>query len=113
VLGRWTDLARKSRVAIVAGTGVVALAAAAFGFRQWHYMEHDNRFCTSCHLMHDPFERFGRSAHARLECHDCHKATTAEKLHQLYATVVDHPTVVAGAVTMQRTEPQAEGSRPS
>lgn len=94
IVGRWTALARKWRVGIVAGSGLVALVVAVAGFRQWHYMQHDNRFCTTCHLMQDPFERFGRSAHARLECHDCHKATIPEQLHQLYATVVNHPTEV-------------------
>jgi hypothetical protein len=57
-------------------------------------MQHDNRFCTSCHLMRDPFERFSRSAHARLECHNCHKAKISEQLHQLYATLVEQPRAI-------------------
>jgi len=73
---------------------LVVVTASVAGYRQWHYMQHDNTFCTSCHLMRDPFERFTRSAHAKLECHNCHKGKISEQLHQLYATLVDRPTEI-------------------
>jgi hypothetical protein len=78
-------------VAVVA----LFLAGSSFaGYRQWEYVQHDNRFCTTCHLMRDPFERFGRSAHAKLECHNCHHATLQEEIHQLYAVMVNQQTTI-------------------
>lgn len=91
ILERWARLTRWWRIALVAGF-TLGLAGASFtGYHQWHYMQHDNRFCTSCHLMVDPFQRFGRSAHAKLECHNCHEGRIPEQLHQLWLTAVEHP----------------------
>ena len=94
VVQRWFGLARRWRVAIVLGFALAVMGVSAAGYRQWRYMQHDNRFCTSCHLMQNPYERFTRSAHARLECHNCHKGKFTEQMRQLYATVVDRPTAV-------------------
>ena len=55
VLERWGRLAQKWRIAAVAVFTVALLVASVAGYRQWHYMQHDNRFCTTCHLMVDPF----------------------------------------------------------
>jgi len=93
-LERWARLARRWRIAIVA-VGTLGLGAASLaGYHQWHYMQHDNRFCTSCHLMLDPFQRFSRSAHARLECHNCHEGRIPEQMHQLWLTLVERPTAI-------------------
>lgn len=94
VLEAWARTTRGWRVAILAGMALLFAGSSFAGYRQWHYMQHDNRFCTSCHLMQDPFERFGRSAHSKLECHNCHRATIREQLHQLYATLVERPTEI-------------------
>ena len=94
VVARWLSLARRWQIALVAGFSLALLVASAAGYRQWHFMQHDNRFCTSCHLMQDPYERFTRSAHARLECHNCHRGKFSEQMRQLYATVVERPTAV-------------------
>jgi nitrate/TMAO reductase-like tetraheme cytochrome c subunit len=87
VMAAWARLAGHWRAALVVCVLLASIAAVA-GFRAFHYVEHDNRFCLSCHIMADPFARFSRSAHSKIECHDCHKATTGEKLHQVYATLV-------------------------
>ena len=94
VLGLWDRMGRRGRIGVLAGFALVLLGSAVAGMRQWSYMQHDNTFCTSCHLMRDPFQRFTRSAHAKLECHNCHRATVQEELHQLYAVVVDRPTAI-------------------
>jgi nitrate/TMAO reductase-like tetraheme cytochrome c subunit len=91
---RWARLALRWRVVLFASVAAVAVVVSAAGYRQWHYMQHDNRFCTSCHLMQDPFDRFSRSAHAQLECHSCHRATLREQMRQLYLTVVERPTEI-------------------
>jgi len=94
VLGWWGRMPPKWRVALAAGVALVLVAASAAGYRQWHYMQHDNRFCTTCHLMVDPFQRFSRSAHATLECHNCHEGRLPEQLHQLWLTAVSNPTTI-------------------
>jgi nitrate/TMAO reductase-like tetraheme cytochrome c subunit len=94
VFGLWDRLGRRGRIGVLAGFVLVLLGSAVAGMRQWSYMQHDNTFCTSCHLMRDPFQRFTKSAHAKLECHSCHRATLQEEVHQLYAVVVDRPTEI-------------------
>ncbi len=94
VQGWWGRLAPKWRIALGAAVALVAVGASAAGYRQWHYMQHDNRFCTTCHLMADPFQRFSRSVHATLECHSCHEGRLPEQLHQLWLTVVEKPTAI-------------------
>jgi nitrate/TMAO reductase-like tetraheme cytochrome c subunit len=96
LLERWKRLGKRWRIAVVAGVSLFIVGSSVAGYRQWHYMQHDNRFCTSCHLMQDPFERFNRSAHARLECHDCHEAKLSEQIRQLYLTLVERPTEIGG-----------------
>jgi nitrate/TMAO reductase-like tetraheme cytochrome c subunit len=55
--GLASRLARLPRWAVLtSGTAVVigVIAAAVFGYRTWDYIEHDNDFCLSCHLMVEP-----------------------------------------------------------
>jgi hypothetical protein len=93
VMAVWARLAGHWRAALVvllvlAGIGSVA------GLKAYHYVQHDNRFCLTCHLMDDPWKRFARSAHSRIECHDCHKSTRLEQMEQLYETVFHGPTKI-------------------
>ena len=94
VLKGWRRLSPASRMALAALVAVVAIGASLAGYHQWEYMQHDNRFCTTCHLMQDPFQRFSRSAHASLECHNCHEGRLPEQLHQLWMTAVEHPKAI-------------------
>jgi nitrate/TMAO reductase-like tetraheme cytochrome c subunit len=94
ILERWARVALTWRVALGVGFTLAIVGASIVGYRQWHYMQHDNRFCTSCHLMVDPFQRFTRSVHAKLECHNCHEGRVPEQLHQLWQTVVERPSEI-------------------
>ena len=94
VLKAWRRLTPAWRIGLAAGVTLVVAGTSVAGYRQWHYMQHDNRFCTSCHLMVDPFQRFSRSAHAKLECHNCHEGRIPEQLHQLWLTAVANPTSI-------------------
>jgi nitrate/TMAO reductase-like tetraheme cytochrome c subunit len=94
VLAWWGRLGLRWRIGMAAVFAVVMAGASVAGYRRWHYMQHDNRFCTSCHLMVDPFQRFSRSVHATLECHNCHEGRVPEQLHQLWLTVVERPNAI-------------------
>jgi nitrate/TMAO reductase-like tetraheme cytochrome c subunit len=73
---------------VVAG---IVLASTWSGSSAWSYMQHSNEFCTSCHLMDEPFERFTMSEHSQLNCHDCHTQRITESLRQLYLWVAERP----------------------
>jgi nitrate/TMAO reductase-like tetraheme cytochrome c subunit len=94
MLASWRRVALRWRVTLVAVFTVAIAAVSVAGYRQWNYIQHDNRFCTSCHLMVDPFQRFSRSVHARLECHQCHEGRVPEQMHQLWLTLVEDPKTI-------------------
>lgn len=87
--------ARASHVKLALGlTATVALALLAFGgVTSWNYMQHDNGFCTGCHIMERPFRRFGAGAgkHEELKCHDCHQQSLYASARQMVLWVADRP----------------------
>ena len=85
------SLSRSTKLALAAGAGVAALAAAAGGAVSFHYIEHDNGFCTGCHVMNEPFQRFAGSKHDSLECHNCHQQSMVASMRQLYLWVAERP----------------------
>ena len=82
---------RVVRIGLTAAVAVVVLGAAAFGTVSWNYMQHDNAFCTGCHIMARPFQRFTGSKHDSLSCHDCHQQSLFASARQLYLWVADRP----------------------
>jgi len=82
---------RGVKIALLAGAAVVALSAAGFGALSWNYMQHDNGFCTGCHIMKGPFQRFTGSKHDSLSCHNCHQQSIFASTRQLYLWVADRP----------------------
>lgn len=94
ILARWRGLARGVRIALT--TTIIALvgASAFVGHRAYEYVEHDNVFCNTCHTMADPYQRFGRSEHSKIECHDCHKASLYERTSMLVRQVAHQPVKV-------------------
>lgn len=60
---------------IVAGTS----AGGYYAYKTYDYIEHDNEFCFSCHLMQDPYELFAQSAHRGLGCKACHQPNMLER----------------------------------
>lgn len=71
---------------------LVVLAGAGFaGTWSWNYMMHDNEFCAGCHIMGEPFQRFGTSEHAKLGCHDCHRQSIFASMKELYVQVTERP----------------------
>lgn len=71
---------------------LVALGGVAFaGTWSWNYMMHTNEFCSGCHIMAVPFQRFGTSEHAKLQCHDCHRQSIFASMKELYIQVTERP----------------------
>ncbi len=77
---------------IVAGGAVASVA----GYQVYDFVEHDNRFCTGCHIMADAYLRFEESPHAVLGCKECHAQPRSESARQLYLWVLDRPHEVGG-----------------
>ncbi|MGD2067981.1 MAG: hypothetical protein PVI57_04790 [Gemmatimonadota bacterium] len=80
------------------GIGLIAVGAvglvtggAVAGYRTYDYVEHDNEFCLSCHLMVEPYELFARSAHRDLGCKACHKPTFAARSQMALSQIIENP----------------------
>lgn len=73
------------------GIGAVVLVGAVFGVTSWNYIQHDNDFCTGCHVMGPAYVRFTESEHATLSCHACHEQTIFASMRQLYLWVAERP----------------------
>jgi hypothetical protein len=82
---------RGVKIALVATAAVLVIGAAGFGTVSWNYMQHDNGFCTGCHIMKVPFQRFTGSKHDSLSCHNCHQQSIFASTRQLYLWVADRP----------------------
>lgn len=91
-LGAW--FGSRSRAWKLGFVGITLMVVAGVGFAgawSWNYMMHDNEFCAGCHIMDEPFQRFGTSEHARLGCHDCHRQSIFASAMELYVQVTERP----------------------
>lgn len=82
---------RRVKIGLVAAVAVLALGAAFAGAKSWDYMQHDNGFCTGCHVMGPAYQRFTQSEHDSLQCHDCHQQSIFASTRQLYLWVAERP----------------------
>lgn len=82
---------RGGKIALGTAAALVLLTAATFGAVSWNYMQHDNDFCSGCHVMAPSFGRFQTSEHKDLSCHDCHQQSLYASARQLYLWVLDRP----------------------
>jgi len=77
------------------GIGAVVVAFVAFSgvllYRTYNYVQHDNDFCLSCHLMRNPYERFSRSAHRDLGCKACHQPTFVARSEMALTQIIEQP----------------------
>lgn len=71
--------------------GGVILLSSGGGAYGWHYMQHDNGFCTGCHVMGPAYQRFTQSVHDSLQCHQCHQQSIFASMRQLYLWVAERP----------------------
>jgi hypothetical protein len=87
-------LKSRSRRWKIALAGVAALAlsgAATFSAASWNYTQHNNDFCIGCHVMGTAWNKFQRSEHKTLACHDCHQQSIFASMRQLYLWVAERP----------------------
>ena len=91
ILSWWRGASPQVKAGIYAIVGLVFTVALLMGGWVWNYVQHDNEFCNSCHVMQEPFERFTQSEHAELGCHDCHQASLMASVNQLHRWVLDRP----------------------
>jgi nitrate/TMAO reductase-like tetraheme cytochrome c subunit len=78
---------------LVIGLFVVAGSAAGgfYAYKTYDYVQHDNEFCFSCHLMSDPYELFGESAHRGLGCKACHQPNIIDRSMMGLTAVMQNP----------------------
>lgn len=86
-----TTRPRNVRIWLAAAAGAVVLFGAGFGAVSWNYTQHDNDFCTGCHVMDASYARFTQSEHSTLSCHDCHQQSIFASMRQLYLWVAERP----------------------
>ncbi|MEP6590780.1 MAG: hypothetical protein ABJC19_06330 [Gemmatimonadota bacterium] len=90
----WLRTRNRAIQLTLAGSVIVVLALTTFGgVKSWNYMQHDNGFCTGCHIMEKPFGRFqtGAGKHNDLKCHDCHQQSIFASSRQLVLWVANRP----------------------
>lgn len=85
--------ARSRAIQLATAAGVVVLVALAVtaGTIGWNYIQHDNGFCTGCHIMGPAYEAFTVSEHSDLQCHDCHQQSIWASSRQLIMWVGERP----------------------
>lgn len=76
----------------IAGLILVGVGAGGYyAYETYDYVQHDNDFCMSCHLMEQPYEQFGQSAHRGLGCKACHQPTLVARTQMALTQVVENP----------------------
>lgn len=97
-VGRIRDLTARHPVLILTAVGLLGAGGVSAGgfyaYRTYDYVQHDNDFCMSCHLMAEPYEEFARSAHRGLGCKACHQPTLVARSQMALSQVVENPDTI-------------------
>jgi NapC/NirT cytochrome c family, N-terminal region/Cytochrome c3 len=94
--------ATELKVVAFVGTALLVLAGLG-GYKAKHYMDHDPKFCLSCHTMNTAFDLWQKSAHKNVDCHTCHIPNTISNLHQLYVYTTQRPDKVVKHAEIDRS----------
>lgn len=82
-------------VPVLAGVGLLILvgvgAGGYYAYETYDYVQHDNDFCMSCHLMQQPYELFAESAHRGLGCKACHQPNLVQRSSMALAQIIENP----------------------
>lgn len=76
------------------------LACGALLYQGFDYIQHDARFCRSCHTMEQPFQKWSESPHHMVTCHECHQQPLTGSLYQLWYYLTRHPEQVTHHPTL-------------
>lgn len=94
-LARWfRDLPVGWKIGLGVAVTAGAILASWQSYEMYDYVQHDNEFCNSCHLMREPFERFAESGHRDLNCHECHQPTLVERSRMALTQIVEQPDTI-------------------
>jgi hypothetical protein len=96
LLAWWRARERPLRIGLAVVAAIMLVFAASGGVVSWNYMQHDNDFCTGCHVMAPAYQRFTESGHAELSCHDCHQQSIFASMRQLHLWIKDRPEEIGG-----------------
>ena len=93
VIWQWlVSRPRQTKLALGAAAAVCLIGASGMGIVSNNYMQHNNGFCTGCHVMKQPWQKFqGSSKHDTLSCHACHQQGMYANVRQLYLWVAQRP----------------------
>jgi len=91
LLAGWRARSPRLRMAATGGVAALVLVGVGLGWQSWSFMQHDNDFCQSCHIMDVPFQKFTTSEHSTFQCHDCHQQPISASIRQVYLWVLDRP----------------------
>lgn len=90
-----TSRVRRLPRAVLIGAALVVMGGLVVGgvyaYRVYNYVQHDNEFCLSCHLMVNPYERFAKSAHRDLGCKSCHHPTPVARAKMALTQILENP----------------------
>jgi nitrate/TMAO reductase-like tetraheme cytochrome c subunit len=85
-----------------AGLVVIALVVLAglggggfYAYQAYDYVQHDNDFCVSCHLMENPYDLFAESAHRGLSCKACHQPSMVERTQMAATQIIQDPEIIS------------------
>jgi nitrate/TMAO reductase-like tetraheme cytochrome c subunit len=84
----------KRKKLLLIGIMVIAIIM-GFSIHSSHDYVHNNpKFCISCHIMDDAYEKWATSSHHLINCQECHHQGIKAKIHQVWFYVTQRPEAV-------------------
>ena len=98
------SMPKSGMLKILGGVALVVVIGGLIGAKKgYDYIEHDPKFCTSCHTMGSAYDLWDKSGHKNIQCHTCHIANPVDNLHQLWVYTTQRPDVVVKHAEVDRS----------
>ena len=96
---------RTARVVLAAAALLLIAGTVGAGAATWNYTQHENAFCSGCHIMNPAFQKFAdvENKHGELSCHACHQQSNYDSAWQLYLWVAERPDKIGGHAKVPNT----------